>query len=246
MDEIFYQIFSELPRQGPGCAESTKRAYECLTNLPIAPKILDVGCGSGAQTIELAKLSGGHITALDNYAPFLDTLNKNAQSAKMSDKIETVVGSMDAMSFDSESFDIIWEEGSIFIIGFEKGLRDWKKFLKPSGYLCVSELTWLKQNPPKEISDFLVGEYPALTDVAGNLEMAKKTGYNEIGHFAIPKTAWTEKYYKPLQEQILLFRARSEDKPKSIELLDHLQLEIDMYKKYSDWYGYVFYIFQKP
>lgn len=251
MDETFYQIFSALPRQGPGCAESTKRAYECLTNLPIAPRILDIGCGSGVQTIELAKLSGGHIIALDNYSPFLDILTKNAQSAELSNKIETVVGSMDAMSFDPESFDIIWAEGSIFIMGFEKGLNYWKQFLKPTGYLCVSELTWLKPNPPKEVSDFLLDQYkqyqlPAPTDVAGNLELVKKTGYNEISHFTLPTTAWAENYNNYLQEQIKLFRAKSEGKENLIGLLDALQLEIDMYGKYSDWYGYVFYIMQKP
>ena len=225
----------------------------------MAPKILDIGCGSGVQTIELAKLSGGHIIALDNYKPFLDKLNKNIQSAEFSNKIETVVGSMDAMPFDSESFDIIWAEGSIFIIGFEKGLEYWKQFLKPSGYLCISELTWLKPNPPKEISDFLLSQYtplmdearklskyPPITDEAGNLEMAKNAGYTEIGHFTLPKTAWADEYYKPLQAQINLFREKSKGNENAIGLLDEFQLEIDIYEKYSDWYGYVFYILQKP
>jgi ubiquinone/menaquinone biosynthesis C-methylase UbiE len=36
---------------------------------------LDIGCGLGMQTIELAKLSKGQIDALDNHQPFLDQLD---------------------------------------------------------------------------------------------------------------------------------------------------------------------------
>jgi SAM-dependent methyltransferase len=58
-------------------------------------------------------------------------------------KITTLEKSMDALDFDDETFDIIWSEGAIYIMGFETGVKQWRNFLKPGGYLAVSEITWL-------------------------------------------------------------------------------------------------------
>jgi len=43
-----------------------------------------------------------------------------------------------------------------------------------------------------------------------------------------------------------MLRDKYRDDVEAIQLLDESQLEIDLYRKYSDWYGYVFYIMQKP
>jgi ubiquinone/menaquinone biosynthesis C-methylase UbiE len=77
-EELFYQVFVSLPRQGPGCTGATRKAHSSLPTLPRDAKILDIGCGSGSQTRELANLTSGIITAVDNYQPFLDTLTIRA------------------------------------------------------------------------------------------------------------------------------------------------------------------------
>ena len=53
--EYFFELFGDLPRQGPGCGEATLRALELLKDLPPQPKVLDIGCGSGMQTLILAR-----------------------------------------------------------------------------------------------------------------------------------------------------------------------------------------------
>jgi 2-polyprenyl-3-methyl-5-hydroxy-6-metoxy-1,4-benzoquinol methylase len=79
MPEIFWEIHSGLPREGPGDNESTRKAYRMLKGLPENPRILDIGCGPGMQTIELAKLSSGRIDALDSHQPFLEQLKKSTK-----------------------------------------------------------------------------------------------------------------------------------------------------------------------
>ena len=150
--EVFYELFLNMPRQGLGSNEYTRRAYDYFSHLAKEPCILDIGCGSGMQTLELARISGGHVTALDNYQPFLDILEKNAKSAGLDKLIKSLNGSMFELPFPKSTFDIIWSEGAIFIIGFKKGLYEWKPFIKPCGYLVVSELTWIRSDQPDQPS----------------------------------------------------------------------------------------------
>jgi len=147
-EELFYQVFESLPRQGPGCTGATRKAYSYLPTLPKDAKILDIGCGSGTQTRDLSTLSSGTITAVDIHRPFIEAVSKMAKDEGMEGRIKTVCASMDALPFESGQFDIIWSEGAIFIIGFEKGLATWKPLLKKGGYIIVSDAEWFDQIRP--------------------------------------------------------------------------------------------------
>ncbi|GAM56739.1 probable transcription regulator [Vibrio ishigakensis] len=48
---------------------------------------------------------------------------------------------MGDLPFEEDSFDVLWSEGAVYNIGFETGIRDWRKYLKSGGTLVVSELT---------------------------------------------------------------------------------------------------------
>jgi len=79
LPEFFWVIHGSLPREGPGDNKSTRRAYRMLKDLPENPRILDVGCGPGMQTVELAKLSDGQIVALDVHEHFMEQLRETAK-----------------------------------------------------------------------------------------------------------------------------------------------------------------------
>lgn len=243
---IFFEIHSGLPREGPGSNESTRRAYEMIADMPERPRILDIGCGPGMQTQELARLSGGRITAVDSHQPFLDELSRSADAAGLSDLIGTVNASMDDLQFTDESFDLIWCEGAIFIIGFEEGLKQWKRLLRPGGVLAVTEAAWLKPDPPKEILDFWNKYYPAITTIADNLRMIHRCGYESVGHFALPGQDWWTHYYAPIVERLKLLRAKYEGNQAAQAVLDMEDVEMEMHRRYSEYYGYVFYVMRKP
>jgi ubiquinone/menaquinone biosynthesis C-methylase UbiE len=84
--DIFLEIFDKLPRQGPGKDECTKKAFSMLSDLPEKPNILDIGCGSGVQTLALAEVSNGYVAALDLNKIFLDDLNDRARNKGISEK----------------------------------------------------------------------------------------------------------------------------------------------------------------
>jgi ubiquinone/menaquinone biosynthesis C-methylase UbiE len=186
--DIFFDIHKDLPRQGCGRDKYTEKAFKSITKIK-NPKILDIGCGPGLQTIHIARISSGKIIGIDIHQPYLDQLNRLISKENLSNQIETINKSMFNMDFPKESFDIIWAEGSIFIIGFERGLKEWKQYLKPKGYLAVHEMTWLKNNPPKYIKNYWMKVYPFINTIEHNLKVIKKCGYKIFSHFKLPEDA---------------------------------------------------------
>ncbi len=239
--EVFFEAFDGMPRLGPGQKAATQRAYRSLT-LPTEPRILDVGCGNGRQTLDLAEISSGRITAVDSHAPFLERLQKEANTRGLGEQVRTVCMDMAALDFPNETFDLIWSEGAIYNIGFAKGLSSWKSQLAPDGQVAVSEVCWLRPDPPPEIERWWREEDPAITDLDTNLALIREAGYEPLGHSALPPEAWTDEYYVPLQARVEQLRAKYGTEPEASGVLDMLQTEIEYYTEYGDWYGYVFYL----
>jgi SAM-dependent methyltransferase len=240
--DIFFEVHSGLPRQGPGDAESTARALSFMSGRSMHPHILDIGCGTGAQTLDLAALVDGQIIAVDNHQPFLDTLQLEAVDRRINHKISVVNADMKDLKYADHSFDIIWSEGAIYIIGFENGLRDWQRLLKPHGYVAVTELSWLASSSPAEIREFWNREYPNMNPVHQNLKLITDTGYRVVGHFTLPTSSWWNDYYQPLESRLSALRVKHSGDQQALAVIESSQLEINLYRKYSDYYGYVFYI----
>ena len=116
----------------------TKRAYEIL-ELSSPPRILDIGCGTGLISIELARLSHGKITAIDIDYKSLEYFREKLEYLPEKKQIKILNRSMDKLDFQNEQFDIIWAEGSIQFMDFEQAIISWLKFLKPNGHLVLHD-----------------------------------------------------------------------------------------------------------
>jgi len=244
--DFFFEIHKDLPREGPGDSESTRRAFRRLTALPDEPVILDVGCGPGAQTLDLAELSEGVIQAVDTHQPFLDRLQEKVSELGLEKRVHVLNQSMRELQFPPASFDLIWSEGAIYIMGFEAGLRKWKPMLKPGGYIAVTELTWLKSDPPPpdKVKEFWKTGYPEMKSLEENLDIIFACDYYLIDYFVLPNSSWTDEYYQPMQARINMLREKNRSDPDRLQQLDFEQEEINIFNQYHEWYGYVFYIMQ--
>jgi SAM-dependent methyltransferase len=242
--DIFLEMHQDLLPEGSGRDEYTRRAFQMLPALD-RPRILDVGCGRGEPTLELAGLSQGQVVGADIDVPSLDILARKVEVAGLSDRVQVVNCSMFAMGYPDESFDIMWAEGSIFIIGFERGLREWHRFIKPNGYLVVHEMVWLRPDPPLEVYDYWKARYSGMRTVPENLEQIPTCGYGLIGHFALPEDAWWTGYYGPLETRILELREKYVEDSAALAVLDKEQRGIDVFKQWQKWYGSAFFVMQK-
>jgi ubiquinone/menaquinone biosynthesis C-methylase UbiE len=244
MMQVFFEIHSDLPREGPGDRRSTERALSMLSDLKESPCILDVGCGPGMQTLDILDLTNGCIVAVDNHQPFLDQLSEKLVQKGIADRVQIVNADMSSLSFPLATFDLIWSEGAAYIMGFENALSTWKPFLAKRGYLAVTELAWIRPDPPAETQRYFAEEYPAMKDLESNLDAVRRAGYDATGHFTLPESSWWDHYYTPIERKLPAFREKYRDNPEALAVADLHEVEIDMYRKYSDFYGYVFYTMQ--
>ena len=201
----------------------TIKAFQMLPELD-KPHILDIGCGSGIPTIELAMLSNGQIIGLDIEQSLLDKLKRKIEESGLSDRVSTVKCSMFEMDFPDETFDIIWAEGSTNIIGFENSLKMWRRFLKPNGFLVVHDDN---------------------KDIINKRRKIPECGYNLQGYFSLPQDAWLIDYFIPLEKEIHELCIKYSDDPEVLKILEEKQKETEAFKSNPETHGSVFYIMQK-
>jgi SAM-dependent methyltransferase len=239
---FLFSFYESLPRQGPGDEQITRLIITELLDLPKKPKIIDMGCGTGSQTRILAEM--GEVIAVDIHQPFLDILMQEAEKKCCSKHITPLCSSMDSLPVGVNSGDLIWSEGAIYIIGFERGLIYWYDLIRPGGYIVVSELTRLTDNPPKEAADFWNIAYPAVKSVADNCQIIESAGYHCLKTLLLPSSAWDE-FYAPQIEKIQIMKNNTLT-DEEMAFLDEIEQEISIMQQYPDCYGYVFYVMQKP
>lgn len=243
---IICEYFSNVERQGPGSPEATLKALGFVGHLTDESRIADLGCGTGGQTRVLAQHAPGQITGLDLFPGFIDLFNERARQLGLDGRVKGVVGSMeDTLPFGKESLDLIWSEGAIYNIGFERGLCEWKQYLKKGGYIAVTEASWFTDERPAEIEDFWMKAEPAIDTIPVKLAQLQRAGYVPVATFILPENCWTEHYYAPqagVQEKFL----RKYAGDRSVErFVAFVRQEAELYRRYKEFYGYVFYIGKK-
>jgi ubiquinone/menaquinone biosynthesis C-methylase UbiE len=243
--DVFFDVQRGLPRQGPGSDASTLSALALCPNLPPNPAILDIGCGPGMQTVALARATGGTIAAVDTSREYLAELTARADTAGVADRITPLAADMNALPVEPESLDLIWSEGAAYIMGFENALASWRRFLKPTGYIAVTELVWLTPHPSAEAAAFFAEGYPAMTDVAATEGMVRRSGYDLVGRFVLPDSAWWDHYYTPLEAKLPALYAKYKDDANATEIVASAEREIEVRRRFPESYGYVFFVAAK-
>jgi SAM-dependent methyltransferase len=242
---LICEYFSNVQRQGPGSPEATRQAYAFLDHLPEFPRIADIGCGTGGQTMVLASLTSGHITGMDLFPRFIELFQQNAAHLGLQDRVQGVVASMEQLPFEPNSLDLIWCEGAIYNIGFQRGLAEWKPFLKDGGYLAVTEASWFTPQRPAEIHDFWMDAYPEMDTIPNKVAQMQQAGYVPVATFIIPETCWTDHFFAPQVPAQELFLKKYAGVKAAEDLVAYMRHEARLYAQYKEYYGYVFYIGKK-
>jgi len=239
--DYFIELYGALPRAGHGDNAFTRKAFKLMKDLPPEPLILDVGCGPGMQTCELLRLSRGSVVAFDLLPQMIERVKECALSTQYANRLQIVQADMNHLPFKPSRFDVIWSEGAIYFLGFEAGLAQMKEFVKPGGYLAVSEAVWLESDAPVELVEFWK-QYPEIDTVERKCEIVSKLGYQPVGHFVLPPSAWSDSYYDPLEQLVSRYGESWKGVPEAESVLAEARSEISMFRKYSGYYSYAFFV----
>lgn len=237
--ELLTDLHGDGERQGPGGDEETRLAVD-LSGLRGTEglRIADIGCGTGASTRVLARELDADIVAVDLVQGFLDRLGETIGS----ERVTTLRASMEDLPLPEASFDAVWSEGAIYIVGFERGVRAWRRLLKPGGVLAVSELTWLTATRPAELDRHWTEEYPEVATASEKLTVLEANGYTPIGYFALHPRCWLDNYYRPLQARFEAFLDRHDQAQAARDLVEAEQREIELYERFAAYVSYGYYV----
>lgn len=242
---IICDYFSVLDRQGPGSPEMTLKALGFIDNLPDNALIADIGCGTGGQTTTIALSTPGTITGIDLSPIFIDLFNQKTAASGLQNRMKGITGNMEELPFQPESLDLIWCEGAIYNIGFEKGLSEWRKFLAPEGYIAVTEACWFTDERPAEIDKFWNDAYPGIDTIPVKVAQMQAAGYIPVASFILPENCWTDHFFVPQAGIQQEFLKHHNGNSYAASLVEEMRNEALMYEKYSAYYGYVFFLGKK-
>jgi ubiquinone/menaquinone biosynthesis C-methylase UbiE len=241
-EQIFFEVFEALPRQGPGNRACAAKALALCHDLPPSPAVIDIGCGVGAQALHLAELTTGTIVAVDSHAPSIARLRETVTERGLSQRVSPVVGDMANLEQPPASFDLVWSEGALYNIGIENALRVCHGLLRPGGYLAFTDAVWCKDNPPPEVKASFEDDYPTMGRVPDVLAAIERGGFSLISHFSLPDEAWWDDFYTPMRRRIEELRGRYTGDGKALVVLEQLAQEPEMHRKHSDCYAYEFFV----
>jgi SAM-dependent methyltransferase len=235
-------LFGGMEKLGPGGNAHTLHVLHLLPKQQFRV-VVDAGCGTGRQTLALAKELGTVVHAVDSYEPFLNDLVRRAREAKVEQLVQRHCMDMKDIPQVFQDIDLLWSEGAAYNIGFPNALATWASAMIPDGFAVISELSWLKAQAPDAVREFFRSGYPDMQSVQHNMAVAERAGYNVLTTYTLPRAAWVDGYYDVLA-------------PRAKALLDHPDpsvrdfaaetvREIEVFECSEGSYGYVFYVLQR-
>ncbi len=244
--EVFFEVYENLPRQGPGNRTCAARALVLCRELRERPAVLDLGCGVGGQTLQLAELTSGSIVAIDSHAPSIERLKAAVAERGLSQRIIAIVGNMACPEQPLGFFDLIWSEGALYNIGLRDALRVCHGLLRPGGYLAFTDAVWRQENPPPEVKAGFDLDYPTMGWVDDDVAAIRECGYELVGHFTLPDQAWWDDFYTPMETRIAELRSKFAGDVEALAILDHLAEEPELHRRHSAFYSYEFFAARRP
>ncbi|MDD3030410.1 MAG: class I SAM-dependent methyltransferase [Alphaproteobacteria bacterium] len=249
MDNIpqaLFDFFEKMPRQGPGSLVLTERLLRTFRSLlPSHPVAADMGCGSGAATLVLAR-QGISVTGVDVHAPFLEALRHKADQEGLGPLVRTCQSSMLETGLGDESLDLIWSEGAVFTVGFENALQAFWAILKKGGLLGVSDCFLFQEKVPQHVRKQWDEWDPHIKTVADSMKIAERLGYRFLHAERLTPDMWEESYFQPMKRVIASIEADPSASPGLRDIVRANRREIDFFRQNNEYYGYVFHILQKP
>lgn len=242
MNDPVLQLFADLPLQGPGSDGDSIAALDLIrADLPAAPVVADLGCGTGRSALTLARqLPLATVEAIDAVPLFIDRLRERAERQGLAHHIRARTADMLMPPIAPASLDLIWSEGAAYAVELENALRAWQPLLRPGGLCVLSECEWTSSDRPASVERFWRQAYPTMGDRAENSMRAEKAGFRLLHHRLLSPEGWSL-YYDALRDALAGPAGTGIDRA----FHEAISAEIAVRATGQDSFGYAFYILQR-
>lgn len=223
-------------RHCPGNDAITNKVLRQIVLKDSQPKIANLYPGTGEQIMLLSqKYKNAHITGVDSDGLFFSSINGKAKQANVHDRVQTMLSPLTRLPFEPESLDLILSEGAFEELDFGKRLYQWRKYIKPGGYLAMSELCLLTNKKlPDELYDYFDNAYHnrELESIDYHIGQVKDAGYKLHTRIVLPDACWFEYFESMKKEMEKLFAEGIEE-------------DIERYLTYKEYFAYIYFVVRK-
>ena len=234
------KLHQGLERQGPGDTDFSDYIISQIPELPINPRIADIGCGAGAGTLFLADKFKSKVRAVDFSREFLDELEERAKQRGLEHLVETVECDMGGLDWNPETIDLLWSEGAAYNLTFRGALKAWRPLMAANGIAVISEISYFTSEVPESVRVYWQNAYPAIGSESENANHATSSGFEILGIHRLPSRAWWDNYYRPLRENIDSFKNSQDSIMQTV--IKETEEEMSLFEEHDKHYGYSFYI----
>ena len=112
--------------------------------------------------------------------------------------------------------------------------------------MAVSEISWLTATRPAEVEQYWTQKYAEIDTISNKIKVIEESSYLPVAHFVLPEDCWVENYYQPILERSEAFLQKYNYHEEVKHFIEEGRREADIYKRFKDYYSYVFYIIKKP
>jgi len=162
--------------------------------------------------------------AVDTDRECLEWLKEKIKRQNYQDRISVIRKSVLRIDLPEDSFDIILAEGLFNVIGFEKALSRFVKFLKPKGYFMIHD-------------DY---RYIAIKQ-----KIIEKYKLMLVKSFVLDETVWRNEYCSCLERKIEEFQKEWGNRVNTNRLFRREKSELAMYRKNPENWRSVYFVFKK-
>jgi len=164
----------KLRQQAEDSRKYRHKLYEKV-DLKNKKKILDVGCGTGAITLDIAEYTSGHVTGID-IDP--EKLKEAEKALKNISNVNLQIGDATAMPFSDETFDlVVFNIVLMHITDQQKAVLEMARVTKKKGIVlatCEPDYEGVVQYPEDPAMPLLT-QY--LQELGADLEAGRKLKY---------------------------------------------------------------------
>jgi phosphoethanolamine N-methyltransferase len=168
----------------PGGPEEVARVLEGLDLT--GRHVLDIGCGSGAITVALARDHGaGRVTGIDVEGPVCAAARRRVEEAGLGDRVEIRQVAPGPLPFGPGSFDVVFSKDSIIHIPDKDFLgAEVFRVLRPGGWFAASDWLISHDGPPSEAMQHYIAQEDldfAMASPRAYRASLEGAGFTEIG-----------------------------------------------------------------